>query len=134
VLAADRFLSRLAIGPSDVSPDTLSDNKWIAAEFVRLVSPSIGRLPSANLAFTYLFEKRPSPDTPDPEGSEGRARRLLKLGYIAAFFLDQYDDDSMNLEKEDWQNIRSILEEASEEIDVNTLTALMGELLERGEM
>jgi hypothetical protein len=140
MLTADHFLSQLAAIASRAAAD-IPDNKWIAAEFIRLVSPSIGRVPAANLAFTYLFEKRPSPDVSEAvpvvpavpaADSEDKARRLLKLGYIVAFFLGQYDDDSMDLEKEDWQNIRSILEEASDEINIDTLTIHMGNLLEHG--
>jgi hypothetical protein len=142
MLASDRFLAQLAA----IESGAAIDNKRISAEFISLVSPAIGRVSAANLASAYLFEKRPSsvPAAKNADGKSGgihaedpaACRHILKLGYIAAFFLGQYDDDSMNaasrLEKEDWRNIRSILEEAAGDIDLNTLTLLMGKLLEQG--
>jgi hypothetical protein len=53
------------------------------------------------------------------------------MGYIAAFFLGEYDDTSMPLEAEDWQEIRETIEDASEEIDIAALTSLMDGLLSR---
>ncbi|GHV75166.1 hypothetical protein AGMMS49940_24680 [Spirochaetia bacterium] len=38
----------------------------------------------------------------------------------------------MPLEGDDWETIRNTLEDVSGEMDINTLTALMGELLSRG--
>jgi hypothetical protein len=57
---------------------------------------------------------------------------LQKLGAMAAFFLGDYDEETMPLDKEDWEEIRGTLEDVSEEIDIKTLTGLMGELLSRG--
>jgi hypothetical protein len=57
---------------------------------------------------------------------------LGKLGAMAAFFLGDYDEETMPLEKEDWEEIRGTLEDVSEEIDIKTLTGLMGDLLSRG--
>jgi hypothetical protein len=48
------------------------------------------------------------------------------------FFLGDYDEKTMPLEKDDWEEIRGTLEDVSEEIDIKILTALMGELLSRG--
>jgi hypothetical protein len=50
---------------------------------------------------------------------------------MAAFFLGEYDD-SMSLGDEDWDDIRETLEEAAGEMEINTLTELMAELLKRG--
>ena len=51
---------------------------------------------------------------------------------MAAFFLGEYDSPSMPLDQADWQEIRGTLEDVSGEMDLNILTALMGELLSRG--
>lgn len=53
------------------------------------------------------------------------------MGYIAAFFLGEYDDASMPLEAEDWQKIRETIEDASKEIDITVLTSLMDGILSR---
>jgi hypothetical protein len=57
----------------------------------------------------------------------------IKLGYAAAFLLGEFDD-SMELDGEEWEEIRGALEEAAGDMDLNTLSALMGELLERGKL
>jgi hypothetical protein len=56
---------------------------------------------------------------------------LEKIGALAAFFLGEYDD-LMCLEDKDWEDIKETLEEASEEMNLDTLGALMGELVSRG--
>jgi hypothetical protein len=84
-------------------------------EFVRLVSPVIGRSAAADLAELY----------PPPKNT-------AKLAPIAAFFLKEYDDAAMPLDPEDWKNMRTVLEDESEKMDLDTLTDLMGELLGRG--
>jgi hypothetical protein len=53
------------------------------------------------------------------------------MGYIAAFFLGEYDDAPMPLEAEDWQKIRETIEDASKEIDITVLTSLMDGILSR---
>jgi hypothetical protein len=57
---------------------------------------------------------------------------LRKLGAMAAFFLGEYDEETMPLERDDWEEIRGTIEDISEEIDIKTLSALMGELFSRG--
>jgi hypothetical protein len=51
---------------------------------------------------------------------------------IAAFFRGEYDDTSMHLENNDWIIIRETVEHVSGDMDIDMLTALMGELLSRG--
>ena len=63
----------------------------------------------------------------------GERLSYVKLGYAAAFLLGEFDD-SMELDAEEWEEIRTALEEAAGEMDLNTLTALMGELLSRGKL
>ncbi|MDR1249597.1 MAG: hypothetical protein LBK63_09870 [Treponema sp.] len=88
-------------------------------DFGDLVAPVLGAAAAADLCHRTLA--RAVPDT-----------ALRKLGFMAAFFLGDYDEETMLLEKDDWDEIRGTLEDVSGEIDLITLTALMGELLSRG--
>jgi hypothetical protein len=69
-----------------------------------------------------------------------RARERLdrygyrRIGALAAFFLGEFDDASMSLEQDDWEDIRETLEEVSGGMNLDALTALMGELLARGKL
>jgi hypothetical protein len=51
---------------------------------------------------------------------------------LATFFLGADEDPALPLQGEDWQEIRNTLEDVSGEIDLDTLTVLMGKLLSRG--
>jgi hypothetical protein len=88
-----------------------------------MVSPVIGQSAAARLAALYL-----------PNGNTGEELRgkITKLGSIAAFFLGEYDDGTMPLTTEDWEEIRNTLEDESEKMNLDTLTELMGQLLSRG--
>ena len=90
-------------------------------EFAALLAPVIG-LPSAEYLAAYIREHI----------QQDAAASLRKIGYMAAFFLGEYDDASMPLEAEDWQEIKKTIEGASEEIDITVLTSLMDGLLSRG--
>jgi hypothetical protein len=90
----------------------------LCSEFSSLLSPVIGREGAEDLFYR----------------TTGRGDRLLqKLGAMAAFLLGEFAD-TQSLDEEDFENIRQILEEVSGEINLNTLTALMGELLARGRL
>ncbi|MDR0400070.1 MAG: hypothetical protein LBH51_03930 [Treponema sp.] len=93
--------------------------------FTDLVSPVIGRAGARDLGGALLGELR---EKPGPGGPF-----YMKLGYAAAFLLGEFDD-SMELEAGEWEEIRFALEEAAGEMDLNTLAALMGDLLERGKL
>jgi hypothetical protein len=88
-------------------------------DFVALVGPVLGVAVAADL-YSRAMDRSAADSA------------LRKLGAMAAFFLEDYDDETMPLEKDDWEEIRGTLEDVSEEIDIKTLTALMGELLSRG--
>jgi hypothetical protein len=90
-------------------------------EFTALIAPVIGIPPAESLAVRMRehIEKN-------------AADSLRKMGYMAAFFLEEYDTASMPLEAEDWREIRETIEDASEEIDITVLTSLMDGLLSLG--
>jgi hypothetical protein len=89
-------------------------------EFATLIAPVIGVSSAQDLAARIRERLEKNTTT-----------SLRKMGYIAAFFLGEYDDASMPLEDEDWQEIRETIEDASEEIDIAALTSLMDGLLSR---
>ena len=114
---ADHFLSqadRVSAAPLDSSA-----RRRFERDFIALVAPVLGAAAAADLYNRTLDRAA---------GGAG----LRKLGSMAAFFLGEYDEGTMPRERDDWEEIRGTLEDVSEEIDLNTLGALMGELLSRG--
>jgi hypothetical protein len=87
-------------------------------DFIALAAPVLGAAVAADL-YNRTLDRAPA-DT-----------ALRKLGAMAAFFLGDYDGETMPLERDDWEEVRGTLEDVSEVIDIKTLTALMGELLSR---
>jgi hypothetical protein len=94
--------------------------------FIGLTAPVIGKEGARDLSAALLgiLREKPGP---------GGGLSYLSLGYAAAFLLGEFDD-SMTLDAEEWGEIREALEESAGEMDMNTLTALMGELLSRGKL
>ncbi|MDR2759536.1 MAG: hypothetical protein LBB78_09155 [Spirochaetaceae bacterium] len=122
----DHFFSLLAqIEKSQQSPELTLKRETtdhLIHEFSHLLTPVIGGPASEDLCFRTL------------ERIHGKNPELLqKLGSIAAFFLDEYDD-TMDLDEEDWAEIQETLGDASEEMHIDTLTTLMGELLTVGKL
>lgn len=116
----DHFFSKLAVLENALqSPD----RSRLEQDFSRLIAPVLGADAAANLCYRTLDRVTQPADLP---------LTLRKLGAMAAFFLGEYDEKSMPLEGDDWETIRNTLEDVSGEMDINTLTALMGELLSRG--
>ncbi|QQO10525.1 hypothetical protein [Breznakiella homolactica] len=121
----DHFFSQLSRVESSFRDNRLTvgqaDKERLAHEFSRLIAPVIGSAAAEDTYFRTL------------ERISGRdPASLRKLGYLAAFFLGEYDDGTMELDTEDWREIRETLEDASGAMDLDTLTGLMGELLSRG--
>jgi hypothetical protein len=117
----EHFLSLLdrleGSGDAEVSEDRL------IREFTGLAAPVIGPDAAGDLcadALDRLKTKRPL--------------RYRKLGFIAAFLLGDFDDGSMELDEDDWEDIRETLEDVSTGMNLETLTKLMGELLSRGKL
>jgi hypothetical protein len=94
-----------------------------ARGFTDLAAPVIGRDGARDLCGALLGLSREKPG----------GAPFIRLGYAAAFLLGEFDD-SMELDSGEWEEIRSALEDAAGEMDMNTLTALMGDLLERGKL
>jgi hypothetical protein len=109
-------LDKMERGPSAGAEETALRG------FVELTAPVIGKAGARDLSAAILgiLREKPGPS-------------YLRLGYAAAFLLGEFDD-SMTLDAAEWEEIRDALEEAAGEMDLNTLTALMGELLSRGKL
>jgi hypothetical protein len=125
----DFFFSRL--GRLEAAPSF--DGKQLArlsGDFAALVSPLIGERTAGEL-FNRALKRA---ECPGGTEKPGRKPSLQNLGAIAAFFTGEFDDATMILGDEDWEDIRETLEEISGEIDINVLTTLMGELLSRGKI
>ncbi|MDR1904745.1 MAG: hypothetical protein LBQ88_20965 [Treponema sp.] len=90
----------------------------MAGDFSALIGPIIGKAAAEGIYYRTL------------ERDAVQSAPLDKIGALAAFFLGEYDD-SMPLDAGDWEDIQETLKEVSEEIDINTLGSLMGELVSR---
>ena len=123
----DHFFSKLASLDFHSPAATLDprDRSRLEQDFSRLTAPVLGASAAAELWNRTLDRIA---------GLDPAALRaaLGKLGGMAAFFLGEYDGETMPLERDDWQEIRETLENVSGEMDINTMTSLMGELLSRG--
>ncbi|GHV45905.1 hypothetical protein AGMMS49546_32910 [Spirochaetia bacterium] len=116
----DHFLSQLdKLERSGQALDAAGGDRLVR-EFVSLCAAVIGAAAAEDLCRSILERLR---------GSAKPA--LQRLGFAAAFLLGEFDD-SMNLDQGDWEDIRETLEDVSGEMNLDTLTALMGELLSRG--
>jgi hypothetical protein len=116
-------LDRLERGGGDLPA---AAEEQIVRDFTDLVAPLTGREGARDLCGALLGRLR---ERPGPVGCVSYA----KLGYAAAFILGEFDD-SMELGSGEWEEIRNTLEDAAGEMDIKTLTTLMGELLERGKL
>jgi hypothetical protein len=121
----DHFFSQLTRLEASLRPGVGLDapaKERLRRDFSVLVGPVTGA-PAAEQLFHRAWERL-----------EKRGGALTGFGALAAFFLGEFDDTSMSLEDDDWEDIRETLEEVSGEMDMDTLTALMGELLDRGKL
>jgi hypothetical protein len=107
--------------PRVLSQRDLSGREFSRRDFSRRIEAVIGAAAAEALfdrAFTRLQR----------QGAGG----IKKLEFMTAFFLHEYDDATMTLDDEDWQDMRKTIEDASEEMNLTTLTDLMDNLLSRG--
>jgi hypothetical protein len=123
----DKFFSRLDRFAFSLKPGERPDRQTasrLCAEFSSLAAPVIGREASEDFFYRTLDRtlEKSGPDL-----------AVQKLSALAAFFVEEFED-TQSLDEEDLEDLRQTLEEVSGEIDLNTLTALMGELLARGKL
>jgi hypothetical protein len=118
----EHFLSQLDKFERRRGPGEAGVEDSIIRGFIGLTAPVIGKGAAGDLCGAFLNRSR---------GNGGPC--YLKLGYAAAFLLEEFDD-SMELEAAEWEDIRNALEDASGEMDLKTLASLMGDLLSRGKL
>jgi hypothetical protein len=90
-------------------------------DFSSLVTPVLGLQGSEEL-FKYWKDTYAGQPVPD----------YLRLGYIAAFILNEFDDQHMQLSSEDFEELRETITSIADEIHIDVLTTLMSELVSRG--
>jgi hypothetical protein len=118
----DHFLSQLdKLERGSRALDAAGEDRLVR-DFVSLCAPVTGAPAAEDLCRSIL--DRLAGVTPLP---------LQKIGFTAAFLLGEFDD-TMKLDQDDWEDIRETLEDISGEMNLDTLTALMGELLSRGKL
>jgi hypothetical protein len=119
----DHFYSRLEKTEGRASKKLDKESAaFLERDFSALLAPALG----ASAAGELFARAR--------ERVEKGGGSLTRLGAIAAFFLGEFDDGSMSLTDDDWEDIRETLDELSCEMDLPVLTSLMGELLSRGKL
>lgn len=96
-----------------------TDRLFVA--FSSLVTPILG-LQGTEELFKYWKDSYSGQSVPD----------YLRLGFLAAFILNEFDDGTMHLSREDFEELRETLSSVADEIHIDTLTTLMSELVSRG--
>jgi hypothetical protein len=89
--------------------------------FLGLAAPVIGKDAALGL-FSAWQEQCRTRSIPD----------YVSLGIIAAFVRGEFDPDTMKLEIAYWEDIKDALTEASQEMEMDSLTSLWADLLSRG--
>jgi hypothetical protein len=117
---ADHFFSQIERFEARNSAGQNKDTERLRRDFTALIGPVTGARAAEDFFAGMLARIRPG--------------QFARLGAAAAFFLREFDDETMSLEDEDWDDIRETLTEVSAEINIDTLTALMQELLSRGKL
>jgi hypothetical protein len=118
----EHFLSQLDKLEQRSNTVSSGTEDQLSREFISVTTPVIGRDAAQELCDACLDRLRGN-----------RAAAYIKLGYVAAFLVGEFDD-TMELNSDEWDDIRDTLEDAAGEIDMNTLTTLMGDLLARGRL
>jgi hypothetical protein len=121
----DNFFSNLAsleksLGSAPLNLDS-GDEERLCRDFSLLLAPVIG---AADRLFYRTMER-----------IRGKKPETLRtLGALAAFFLGEDGEPSAALHDDDWRDIQTTLEDASGEMDLDTLTLLMGKLVSKGKL
>lgn len=107
------------------------DAKRACTEIARLFernNPNLGSLASSISQYwlnTYILTSENLENEPTEEN-------VAKIKALQSF-VDNIDDEDLNiLTKDDFENLKNFIDEAEEEIDLDTLQNMMGILLEKG--
>jgi len=87
-----------------------------------------------HLAVPILGESAASDDFAWWQERYGTAHepRFEKLAHIGSFLIGDYDSEKMDLDTDDWATIRDSISSEAEEMNLDTLSRLMTDLVERG--
>jgi len=91
--------------------------------FMRPAVPILGESAASEL-FAWWSDRHGSADEP----------RFEKLAHIGSFLIGDYDDEKMDLDTDDWVYIRDSISAEAEEMNMDTLSRLMTDLVNRGAM
>lgn len=89
--------------------------------FSNLVTPVLG-LQGAEELFKYWKDTYAQKRVPD----------YLRLGFLAAFIVHEFDETTMDLAREDYEELRETISSVAEDVHIDTLMLLMSELVSRG--
>jgi len=129
---ADHIYSELeAIARSLKAANARAPEKYLASNFsaiesaktifLRLAVPILGESAASEL-FVWWSERH---------GTAGEPR-FEKLAHIGSFLIGDYDEEKMDLDAEDWAYIRDSISAEAEEMNMDTLSRLMTDLVDRG--
>jgi hypothetical protein len=124
----DHFFSQLDRLEQSLRPGEFPDKKsmaYLEGDFSSLAGQIIGAAEAAEI-FRRMRDRM--------EVVPGQKLPLRKFGALAAFFLGEFDSSSMVLNEDDWDDVQETLKELSGEMNLDTLTALMQELLNLGKL
>ncbi|MDR0877906.1 MAG: hypothetical protein LBN21_07620 [Treponema sp.] len=124
----DHFFSQLERLEQSLRPGEVPDKKtldYLEKDFSALAGPVLGPQEAAGIFDRTRERITVKPDQKFP---------LHRFGALAAFFLGEFNIDSMELANDDWDDVQETLKELSGEIHLDTLTALMQELMNLGKL
>jgi hypothetical protein len=124
----DHFFSQLDRLEQSLKPGEIpgkKDSDYLERDFASLVGPVLGAQEAAE-----IFRRTQDRMAAVP----GQKFPLGKFGALAAFFLGQFNNDSMALSDDDWDDVQETLKELSGEMNIDTLTALMQDLINLGKL
>jgi len=110
-----------ARAPEESQASTKSAFESVKTIFMRQAVPVLGESAASEL-FVWWSERYGTADEP----------RFDKLAHIASFLIGDYDDGKMDLDAQDWAYIRDSISAEAEEMNMDTLSRLMTDLVNRG--
>lgn len=117
----EHFLSELHRLEQQKGSFTEKNLRWVYEQCAALLKNTFGSVVVDEL-FSYWKDNYGVQDPP----------RWLVLGYLAAFLCREYEESSMPLSVQDFEEIRLTLDSAADEIDIAVLTELYSFFVEKG--
>jgi len=112
-----------ARAPEKSVASTISAIDGAKTIFMRLAIPILGESAASEI-FAWWSGRYGTENEP----------RFEKLAHIASFLIGDYDSAKLDLDADDWVNIRDSISAEAEEMNMDTLSRLMTDLVDRGAM